>query len=124
MTRSDNVTINGDYSGLSGIVTPAIASGPLLADRNGTERYFTMWKHTTTLGDGKVHTFLWDRFCTYAVSYTYTQGSPTWIGTISSYFENVYVQKDSLPQIGPLSDVLLNLDYRIIIDMNRGAALF
>jgi hypothetical protein len=124
VSRNDNVAVNGDYSGLSGIVTPAIASGPLLADRTGTDRLFTMWHHSTTLGDGMVHTFVWDRYCTYAVAYTYPQGSPTWTGTISGYFENVYIQKDSLPQIGPLSDVLLNFNYGIVINMNLGAALF
>jgi|GEM_PF-6904959 hypothetical protein len=124
VTRADNVTIDGDYSNLSGIVTPTIVSGPSLADRNGTIHPFTMWQHTTTLADGLVHTFLWDRHCTYSVTYTYQQGSPTWIGTIANYYENVYIQKDDLPQIGPLSDIKLALDYGIIIDMNRGAALY
>ncbi len=46
-----------------------------------------------------------------------------WSGAISNYFENVYITRDGV-QVGPLSDLQIYLDYRMLHNLNGSGCEF
>jgi hypothetical protein len=124
VSRSDGVTIDGTVAPVP--ITPALANGPGLVDRNGTGQVFTQWNNAVQIdvaGGINNHTFVWDRYCTYTVSYSYQVGTLVWSGAISNYVENVYVTLDGV-QVGPLSDLQLYVDYALLHDLNRSGGQY
>jgi hypothetical protein len=118
VSRSDGVTIDGNVAGVP--IAPALTNGPSLNDRNGASHAFTQWNHAVQVaaaGGTVNHIFVWNRYCTYTVSYSYQVGTLVWSGAISNYFENVYVSLDGT-QAGPLSDLQLYVDYRMLHNLN------
>jgi hypothetical protein len=122
VTRTDNVQVDGNVSGVP--ITPSLTNGPSLPDRTGTSQVFTDWQSAVQINTGGQitdHTFVWNRYCTYTVTYTYQLGTIVWSGAISDYVENVYVTLDGV-QVGPLSDLQIDIDYLLLHNMNGSGA--
>ncbi len=118
VARTDGVTIDGSVAAVP--ITPVMVNGPSLLDRNGNGQVFTQWNHGVQIagaGGTTSDTVVWNRYCTYTVSYSYQVGTLVWSGAIANYFENVYLTRNGV-QVGPLSDLQLFIDYRILHNIN------
>jgi len=123
VSRTDAVTIDGNVAAVP--ITPAMVNGPSLLDRNGNGQVFTQWNHAVQVNNslGTTATLVWNRYCTYTVSYSYQVGTVVWSGAITNYFENVYLTRNGV-QVGPLSDLQLLVDYGILHNINGSGGQF
>lgn len=123
ITRADAVTIDGDLSDLSVLsLSPALSSGPSMADRAGASHPFTKWQHVVT-SEGVTHTNVWNRYCTYTASYTYAPGTVSWTGTFSGVNENIYLTHDGVT-VGPLTDAQVVARFQMLHNLNKAAGQF
>ena len=124
VSRTDAVTIDGNVAPVP--ITPAMVDGPSLLDRNGTGQVFTQWNHAVQISGAlgpATATLVWNRYCTYTVSYSYQVGTVVWSGAIANYFENIYLTRNGV-QVGPLSDLQVLADYGILHDLNGSGGQF
>jgi hypothetical protein len=120
ISRTDNVTIDGDLSA----VPVGLTSGPTMNDKASNPHLFTKWTHTLSTPTA-THTLVWDRFATWTANWTYTSGvTPGWSAAISSMNENIYIQRDGGAVLGPMDDVDLRNRFRILHDLNGAAQHF
>ena len=123
ITLAETTTVDGDFSGYpTGAAVASPGNGPSMADANGGMHDFTKWSFASVNAAGATHSFVWDRYATFGLTYSHTGVA---VGTVSisvTPFDNIYITKDGGTAVGPLTPDGLNSRFHVVGTVTGAAA--